>query len=341
MADNPIRYLSETGEPLSELPLSHEELLKGYRALARARWFDEHAMLLQRQGRLGVYPPFRGQEAAQVGAALALEASDWVVPSYRETGVLLSRIPMSQILLFWRAHPRGWHFKPELRTLPPYVPIATQLPQAVGLALASRHLEPWAVLSFIGDGGSSEGDFHEALNMAGVFQVPLVVILQNNGWAISVPTSRQTRAKRLSERAKGYGIRGLSIDGNDLVAVWVETRKALEAARAGEGPTLLEAITYRVAPHTSSDDPGRYRSEEEVAPWLQRDPLLRMKKLLEHLGLWSEEEEAKLQHELAEEFDAAVAEADRADLPQPWEIVEHVFARMTPAQQAAWEALHG
>jgi pyruvate dehydrogenase E1 component alpha subunit len=223
-----------------------------------------------------------------------------------------------------------------------YIPIATQIPQAAGLAHAERLKGSGAVVAaFIGDGGTSEGDFHEGLNFASVFDAPLLIVVQNNGWAISVPTKKQMKVQRVALKAQGYGIPGVVVDGNDLVAVWSAAREAAARARNGEGPTLIEAITYRVAPHTSSDDPGRYRTEEETERWIRRDPILRMKNCLTHLELWSENQEAELTEELEGEFLAAVEEADQAPAPRPWEIVEQVYAEMHADQQAAWNYLRG
>jgi pyruvate dehydrogenase E1 component alpha subunit len=339
-----IRYLDDDGRPLRELPLSEEELLLGYRALRRARHFDERALVLQRQGRLGVYPPFRGQEAAQVGVALCLEASrDWLLPSYRETAAAITfGMPLSKLILSWRADPGGWGAPPEVNMVQFYIPIATQIPQAAGVAHALRLQGKGAVAAvFIGDGGTSEGDFHEGLNFASVFEAPLLLVVQNNGWAISVPTQKQMKVQRIALKAQGYGIPGVTVDGNDLVAVWTVAREAAARARAGGGPTLIEALTYRVAPHTSSDDPGRYRSEDEAEAWKKRDPIDRMRGCLRHLGLWDEERERALSEELEAEFLSAVEEADQAPEPKPWEIVEQVYAEMQPDQRAAWNYLHG
>ena len=201
-----------------------------------------------------------------MGPALALDAGDWLVPSYRETGAaLVLGLPIIHAILYWRADPAGWRFPDEVRIMPFYIPIATQLLHAVGVASAGRHLgEDWVALTFIGDGGSSEGDFHEALNFAAVMKAPTVFVVQNNGWAISVPTEKQMNNTRIVDRAPGYGIPGVRVDGNDLVAMWHVAREAVDRARAGEGPTLIEAVTYRLAPHTTSDDPGRYRGEREA-----------------------------------------------------------------------------
>ncbi|AEB11974.1 pyruvate dehydrogenase (acetyl-transferring) E1 component subunit alpha [Marinithermus hydrothermalis] len=338
-----IRFLDDNGKPLKDPPFEAEELIEGYKALRRARFFDEKALILQRQGKLGVFPPIRGQEAAQVGATLALRPTDWAVPSYRESGVALTHgLPLTHLILYWRAHPAGWRFPDEVRLLPFYIPIATQIPQAVGLAHAAQyHGEDWVVAVFIGDGGTSEGDFHEGLNFASVFNAPVLFVVQNNGWAISVPTSRQMKVPHVALRAQGYGIPGVVVDGNDLIAVWHTAREAAHRARNGEGPTLIEAMTYRIAPHTTSDDPKRYRDEKEAEAWLRKEPVKRMQNALKHLGLWDEERERALLEELEAEFQAALEEADRTPEPEPWEIVEHVYAERTPDLDRAWKALGG
>ena len=336
MKPKPVSYLDK-----GEFPVSEEEALALYRAMRRARLFDEKALTLQRQGRLGVYAPFLGQEAAQVGVGLALRREDWVVPSYRESALLLTHgLPIRTLILYWRAHSAGWRFPEEVRALNPYIPIATQIPQAVGLALAGRYRgEDWVVATSIGDGGTSEGDFHEGLNFAAVFNAPVLFLVQNNGYAISVPRKKQTKVDYIARRAEGYGMPGVVVDGNDAFAVYLEAKKAVERARKGEGPTLLEALTYRLAPHTTSDDPSRYRSAEEVKAWAAKDPLLRLRKALEERGLWGEEEERALLLELEAEFEAELLAADQAPEPRPEEIVEQVYAEMAPDQRWAWEVL--
>lgn len=336
-----VRYVLPSGEAPEELPLTREELLHGYRALVRARVFDERAIVLQRQGKLGVYPPYRGQEAAQVGASLALEPEDWLVPSYRESAAALTHgLAMHQVVLYWRAHPAGWRFPDDARVLPFAIPIATQLPHAVGIAHAGTYQERrWVAMTFIGDGGTSEGDFHEALNFAAVFDAPAVFVVQNNGWAISVPTERQMRNPRVADRAAGYGIPGVVVDGNDLVAMWTVARQAVERARAGEGPTLIEAVTYRLAPHTTSDDPSRYRDEDEAKQREAEEPVRRLRTLLEDRGWWDDDQEEGLVGEIVAEVAEAVRLADEAPEPTPESIVEHVFATMGPDQRAAWEVL--
>ncbi|HRN18573.1 MAG: pyruvate dehydrogenase (acetyl-transferring) E1 component subunit alpha [Truepera sp.] len=336
-----VRFVSPKGEVVGELPISDEELLAGYEAVARARHFDERAVVLQRQGRLGVYAPYRGQEAAQVGTAMALLPSDWLVPSYRETAAALTHgLPHSQLLLYWRAHAEGWNYPEGVRVLPFYIPIATQLLHAVGLAMAGRFQEePWVTMVYVGDGGTSEGDFHEALNFAAVYKAPVVFVVQNNGWAISVPTERQMGNVRIVDRAVGYGMPGVRVDGNDLVACLVTAREAVERARRGEGPTLIEAVTYRLAPHTTSDDPLRYRDEEETVRREEEEPLRRLRALLAARAVWDDEREAALVARLEEESRAALAVADATPEPPPESIVEQVFADLGPDQRRAWEAL--
>ncbi len=338
-----VRFVAPSGEAAGDLPLTTDELVAGYMAMARARRFDERAVVLQRQGRLGVYAPYKGQEAAQVGTAMALAEGDWLVPSYRETAAaMVHGLPMRQAILYWRAHAEGWRYPEGVRVLPFYVPIATQLPHAVGLAVAGRHqAEPWTVMAYVGDGGTSEGDFHEALNFAAVYRAPVVFVVQNNGWAISVPTERQMGNQRVADRAVGYGMPGARVDGNDYVACLATAREAVARARAGEGPTLIEAVTYRLSPHTTSDDPHRYRDEDETSRRAAEEPLARLRTLLVARGAWDEGREAALMAELERELQEALAEADAAPEPAAASVVEHVFETPGPDQRRALEALRG
>ncbi|MBB6099020.1 pyruvate dehydrogenase E1 component alpha subunit [Deinobacterium chartae] len=329
-----LQIIGPGGEAVRPELLPEPALLEQlYRAMRRIRHFDERAVILHRQGRMGVYPPFGGMEASQAGSALALRRSDWLFPTYRDSGAALTYgMPIERCIAYWRTSPHGWSMPEDLKLLPFYVPIATQYPHAVGAALAEKMRGTDNVaMAFIGDGGSSEGDFHEALNFAGALNAPVVFMLQNNGWAISVPTSTQTKATDLSLRAQGYGIPGVRVDGNDIVAVYHAALEAVTRARSGEGPTLIETVTYRVKPHTVSDDPGRYRTEEATRTWLERDPVRRLKTFLEGRGLWSEEREVALEAELMAEFEQAVERADAFPEPEPVEILEHVFKEPTPA----------
>ena len=336
-----------------ELLPSRPDTVRLYRAMRRARVFDDRALVLQRQGKLGVYPLFGGQEATQVGAALALDpARDWLAPTYRGSGCALAfGLPISKLILTWRAHPDGFRMDPDLRLLPFYVPIGNQLPHAAGIGLAERlkaqreGRDSAAVLAFVGDGGTSEGDFHVGLNFAGVYRAPVVFLIENNGWAISTPTQGQTAATTLASRGEGYGMPAVRVDGNDLLAVHHVTQEAVARARRGEGPTLIESVTYRVLPHTSSDDPSRYRGEEEGEVWrTERGPARRVRAYLESQGLWSAVQEDGLIAEVEAEIREAVRVADAAPGLAAWELLEHVFEQPTPElleQQAELRALHG
>lgn len=309
-----------------------EQRLHLYRQMRRARQFDERGWVLYRQGRLGVFPPFGGMEASQVGTAAALTGDDWLFPTYRDTGAALTLgLPIARTLAYWRTSPHGWAMPENLKVLPFYIPIATQYPHAVGAALAEKRKGTKNVaMAFIGDGGSSEGDFHEALNFAGALNAPCVFILQNNGWAISVPTRTQTKATNLSRRAEGYGIPGVRVDGNDVLATWHVTNEAVQRARRGEGPTLIETVTYRIKPHTVADDPSRYRTEEDNAGWAEKDPVVRLQTHLLKEGILTGESDAALMAEVAAEFEEALKEADSYPDPTPAEILDHVFAEPTP-----------
>ncbi|GAA4010167.1 pyruvate dehydrogenase (acetyl-transferring) E1 component subunit alpha [Deinococcus rubellus] len=310
-----------------------ETILNLYKSMRRARVFDDRAMVLQRQGKLGVYPCFGGMEATQVGAATALQDGDWVLPTYRGTALAMVRgMSLAHILLAWRGHPAGYQVDPKLHILPFYIPIANQIPHTAGIALAEKRRGTGLVaMAFIGDGGTSEGDFHVGVNFAGAFGAPAIFVIENNGWAISTPTSVQTAAKNLASRAEGYGMPGVRVDGNDVLAMYHVTREAAERARRGEGPTLIEAITYRILPHTSSDDPGRYREETEAQAWKSgRDPGKRLRAYLEGRGLWSEDQEQQVMQEMEAEIKAAMLLADQAPEILPEALLEHIYAEPLP-----------
>lgn len=332
--DEMVQLLTPGGEVTDPARLPDPETQRWlYRLMRRARHFDERAWVLYRTGRMGVFPPYGGMEASQVGTAAALTHQDWLFPTYRDTGAALTYgLPIPQTIAYWRTSPHGWAMPGNLKVLPFYIPIATQYPHAVGAALAeARRGTRNVAMAYIGDGGSSEGDFHEALNFAGALNAPCVFILQNNGWAISVPTRAQTKATNLSRRAEGYGIPGVRVDGNDVLATYVVTREAVERARRGEGPTLIETVTYRVKPHTVADDPSRYRTAEDTAGWDEKDPVVRLQAFLLAQGHLTEAEDAEITREIEAEFEAALAEADAYPEPTPAEIVDHVFAEPTPA----------
>jgi 2-oxoisovalerate dehydrogenase E1 component alpha subunit len=274
-----------TGE--TDVGLSDERLCDALRLMIRARRLDRACMTLQRQGELTVYPPFEGQEAAQVGSALALGPDDFVFPSFRELAAAMVRgVDVVEYLEYHRGTWHGGPYDPlATRFAPICVPVATQIVHAVGWALGAK-LDGKAdcALAYFGDGSASEGDFHEAANIAAVFRVPAILFCQNNGWAISVPLSEQTVAP-IANRAAGYGFPGVRVDGNDLLAVYAVTKAAVERARAGDGPTLIEAMTYRIGPHSTADDATRYRDEDAVAEWRSRDPIERFRRFLVASGV--------------------------------------------------------
>jgi pyruvate dehydrogenase E1 component alpha subunit len=327
----PLVQILDTGDPP---PVDAELALQMYRDMVFLRTFDERALNLQRQGRIGTFPPSLGQEAAEVGAAHAIRRSDWLVPSYRDHGALFVHgVPPENILLF--AMGRTPSLSVAVKALPTAIPIATQLPHAVGLAMAARKLgRDDVALTFFGDGATSEGDFHEALNFAGVFRAPVIFFCQNNGWAISVPRSRQTASETLAQKAVAYGIAGVRVDGNDVFAVYRVVREAAERARRGDGPTLVEAETYRLGPHTTADDPTRYRPESEWEQWRrERDPLQRLAGFLKRQGWLDEETDAAVREEAQIRVQAAVEAAEAVPRPAARDMFVHVFATL-PARLA-------
>ena len=263
--------------------LTADELRRLYRAMVLGRRLDERMVRLQRQGRIGTFAPIKGQEAAQMGSVFALRPTDWMVPSFRETAAMIWRgWSIEKMLLLYSGHLEGGQPGPEQRDLPVCIPVATQLPHAVGLAYAIQYRgDDAVVMAYCGDGATSEGDFHEAMNFAGVWSVPIVFVVQNNQWAISVPLKKQTHSATIAQKALAYGFPGIQVDGNDVLATYVASRDAVERARAGDGPTLIECVTYRLGVHTTADDPTKYRSQEEVAAWERKDPLTRFTAYLE------------------------------------------------------------
>ena len=316
-------------DPKTDPSLSEDDALRLYRGMMLERILDNRMLALQRQGRIGFYGPAIGQEAAIVGAAMAMHPDDWIVPQYREPGAALIRgMPLAELISQFignaadpakgRQMPCHYVYR-QGNYLSISSPVGTQLPHATGIAWAMKlRGARTAVLAYFGDGATSTSDFHAAMNFAGVFHVPCVFLCNNNQWAISLPVSRQTASATLAEKAQAYGFAGVRVDGMDALAVYRATRDAAESARSGEGPTLVEAVTYRMGPHSSSDDPSRYRDEKEVAAWRAKDPLLRFRKYLEHAQGWDDRREAALEQEIGDAISAAVAEAEKAP-PTPVE----------------------
>lgn len=307
-----------------------DELRKMYRMMVLVRTFDTKAVNLQRTGKLGTYPPALGHEAAQVGAAAALRAEDVIAPVYREIGTQMWRgVRMVEILRYWGGDESGNDFVNTRHDFPWCVPIATQTLHAAGAAMAFKiRNEPRCALAYIGDGGTSEGAFYEAMNVAGVQKLPAIFYVVNNRWAISIPLEQQTAAETLAQKAIAAGIPGVQVDGNDILAVRDVMEKALARARAGEGPTVVEALTYRLSDHTTADDASRYRPAGEVEEAWALEPMKRMRQYMERLGFWDEAQETELKAECSRQVEDAVRDYF-ATPKQPVSVMfDHLFANM-------------
>lgn len=314
--------------------LPAETLLRLHRAMLLGRRFDERMLKLQRQGRIGTFAPIKGQEAAQVGPVAVLRDSDWMVPAFRETaGELMRGRSMESVLLYFGGYDEGGYVPEGINNFPISVPVGSQMLHAVGVAWGLQHDgKDDVAMTFFGDGATSQGDFHEALNFAGVWQVPAIFVCQNNQWAISIPRAKQTAAQTLAQKALAYGVRGIQVDGNDILAMVVAAQEAVERARVGEGPTLIEAVTYRMSLHTTADDPKRYRTDEEVETWEARDPIARFQVYLKAKGLLDDAQIAALEEEIEAEIQAAVArtEAQMAEPVDPLTMFDFTYAEPSP-----------
>jgi len=311
-----------------------EELRKLYRAMLLGRRFDERLLSLQRQGRIGTFPPIKGQEAAQLGAVALLQPSDWMAPSFRETAAELWRgRTMESIILYSSGYNEGNRIPAERNDLPVAIPVGSQVLHAVGIGWALRYRKRNDVaMTFFGDGATSEGDFHEGLNFAGVYQLPVVFVCQNNQWAISIPRSKQTRSKTLAQKALAYGVPGIQVDGNDILSVYLAARESVDRARSGGGPTMIECVTYRLMMHTTADDPSRYRTDEEVVEWEKKDPLPRFQSYLVGKGLLDDSAIETLEAEIKADIQAAVerAEALAEDFGDPLDMFSHAYEDVPP-----------
>ena len=316
--------------------VGEQELLDLYRSMVLLRTYDERSLVYHRQGRIGTYAMFWNHEAMQAGSAYALADGDWIFPSYRESAIgLLRGIPASTVLQWWRGHPDGWWSPAEYNVASICVPIATQVPHAAGLAWGKKLKgESTVAIVYFGDGATSEGAFHEGANLAAVMQAPLVLFCNNNQWAISTPISAQTRADALADKAAGYGIPGVRVDGGDVLAVYEVAREAVDRARAGGGPTFIEAITYRTAPHGTADDPRAYIDLERVEQEKRNECLGRYERYLRRQGVLGDELEASIKNEALETMRAAIAEAESAPDADVALVFEHAYAN-PPATFAA------
>lgn len=328
-----LQVLDSSGNADRELrpKLSCNQIKELYELMVLTRTFDDKALSLQRQGRLGTYLQARGQEAAQVGAAYALRKEDWVFPSGRDVGVLITRNhPMHMLLQYRGGDERGVSTPEGLNNFPITIPVSTQIPICTGAAWASKMRGERVVhMTFFGDGATSRGDFHEGLNFAGVYRVPAVFICENNGWAISLPRPRQTAAKTIAQRAFSYGFEGIQVDGNDIFAVYSAASRAVEKARRGGGPTLIECITYRVAAHSTSDDDLRYRSKQEVDRWRKKDPISRLERYMEKNNILTNKYKQSVIEHSKDMVERAVKDYEALPPPEPMDFFKNTYAQLT------------
>ena len=308
--------------------LGEQELLDLYRSMVLLRTYDERSLVYHRQGRIGTYAIFWNHEAMQAGAVHALDDIDWIFPSYRESAIgLLRGMPPATILHWWRGHPAGWWNPADYNVASISVPIGTQVPHAAGLAWGKKLKgEPACALVFFGDGATSEGAFHEGANLAAVMRAPLVLFCNNNQWAISTPLSAQTRAETLADKAAGYGMPGVRVDGGDVLAVYEATREAVERARSGGGPTFVEAVSYRAAPHATADDPRAYIDLERVEQEKRNECLSRYERYLRRHGVLHDDLDAAIKAEALDAMRQGIAEAEAEPEPDIGLVFEHAYA---------------
>jgi pyruvate dehydrogenase E1 component alpha subunit len=329
-AERDLRRVIGDGEAVPDREvdgLAEADLLELYRGMVLLRTYDERSLVYHRQGRIGTYAIFWGHEAMQAGSHYALADEDWIFPSYRESAIgLLRGMPPEVVLSWWRGHPSGWWDPREYRVASITVPIATHVPHAVGFAWGSRLKgESACALAFFGDGATSEGAFHEGANFAAVMGAPAVLLCNNNQWAISTPLSAQTRAETLADKAVGYGMPGVRVDGGDVLAVYEAVSEALSRARAGEGPTFVEALTYRCAPHATADDPSAYWDAGRVELERENECLGRYERYLRRLGVLTDELAEEARGEALERMRVGIAAAEALPRPDPELVFEFAY----------------
>ena len=338
-----LQILNEKGQCNEKLKpkLSKEQLLQLYESMILMRAFDEKALKLQRQGRLGTYASLRGQEACQAGSAFLFEKQDLIFPAFREHGVFLIRgTPPEMLFQFWAGDEQGMQIPQNCNMFSVAITVGAQPLHAVGAAISfSLQKKPAATITYFSDGATSTGDFHEAMNFAGVFKAPCIFICQNNQYAISLPVKEQTASQTIAQKALAYGFEGIQVDGNDVFAVWKATLAALKKARAGRGPTLIECFTYRLGDHTTSDDAKKYRKESEVLAWQKKDPIERLKKYLQKKKLWNPMYEIKVRRKSESAVEQAVQKAESIPPEQPENIFKYIFKELTPELKEQQESL--
>lgn len=315
-----------------EPKLKDADLIGFYKYMIISRVADEKAFAMQREGRMGTYPPLKGHEAVQVGSAMAMEKEDWLFPVYRDLGAMLIRgVPLHLVYLYWMGNEEGNCFPEGVRVFPFSVPVGSHIPIGVGHAWAARiKKEKYANLICFGDGATSEGDFHDGMNFAGVFKTPAVFLCVNNQWAISTPYEKQTASNTIAQKALAYGFPGIQVDGNDVLAVFAVTKEALGRARSGGEPALIEAYTYRMSDHTTSDDASRYRSEVDVKEWEKKDPVKRFTVYLRNKGVLNEKVEKDIYNEAERTVKEAVQKSESFPAPTPEDIFRFTYESMPP-----------
>jgi len=330
--DKILRIIDNEGEVIDRklMPdLDNETIIEAYKSMLFARTADEMAVSYQRQGRMYTYPPILGQEAIQIAAGLLIRENDWLAPAFREMAIMMAKgVTLKEIFLYYMGNEQGSNFSKANHVLPICVPIGSQLLHATGIAYSIKYQKKDEVaFTFVGDGGTSEGDFSEALNFAGVWKVPVIFTIQNNQYAISVPVKSQTKSVNLAVKALAFGLPGIKVDGNDFFAMYVAYKEAFENAQAGKGATLIEALTYRKGAHTTSDDPTKYRTKEEEQEWDKTDPLRRLKKYIDKQGIWKENEE-ELIEKYKLEVDKQFSEAENFKPYQLEDVFNYMYTDM-------------
>ncbi len=328
-----LQILDENGNIDKELmpKLTNDQIKQLYRLMVITRFFDEKGWNLQRQGRIGTYAPIKGQEASDVGSAFALNKEDWIFPTYRNMGAYITKgVPLHMILQYWGGDERGQKIPADINIFTLSIPVGTQPLHAVGFAWgAMKKNSKISTIVYSGEAGTSTGDFNEAMNFAGVFKIPVVFIVENNQYAISVSRNRQSATETFAQKAIAFGFEGIQVDGNDVFAVFKATKDAIDKAKAGNGPALIECFTYRMGHHTTADDSTRYRDEKEVKEWEKRDPILRLRLYMEKNKLWNKSDEEKLLKEVSEIIDKAVKDFESTSPAKPSEFFDYVYQDMT------------
>lgn len=338
-----LQVMDETGKADASLMpgLSNEGIQKMYEHMVFGRMFDETLLKLQREGRIGTYGSCRGQEAAQVGSAFALQPTDWFFPMYRDTcSMALRGMPLENLVLYWAGDSRGMSMPAGQNNFPFAIPVSTQIPHAVGAAMAAKILgDKIAAMVFTGDGGTSKADFYEAMNFAGVFGAPVVIVCENNQYAISLPRERQTAAETIAQKSIACGFEGLQVDGNDVFAVYKACKEALDKARAGGGPAFIECVTYRIGDHTTADDASRYRKKEEISEWIKKDPIERLRRFMESGKLWSPYYEKRIKFSFESLISGAVKKAESMPQQQVDDIFRNMYQEMSGNLQEQMDGL--